>query len=193
MADSSFSSEEPPLRDEISALFVESVFDSQERDFVPEGSLERLITQKSIVEEMRIKAGEEDGLELVDYVLGDGRKLFATAVYVGLTRKKLRQAMDAFRKGGYTNRDLPTLQEEDIIEQPHLEPKAWRATQIKEFLKFRWNFLVPVFAAENIDLQAPHILPFTEKQGVVKGGAFSQVFKVAIHNKHLRNAPAQVR
>jgi hypothetical protein len=103
------------LRKRIFEAFVKSAFDgSYSRKFIPRNSLIRLVTEGSVVVELRFNKArhQPEDAELVTYICSNAVKIFATAVYMKCTGERLRKMMRRLHKHTITDEDLP-MQLED--------------------------------------------------------------------------------
>jgi hypothetical protein len=106
---------------------------------------------------------------------------------------------------GITNDSLATEMEtpesaepvsfaENLVKQDPTD-KLWRVSAREDFSDNIWKAVCPVFSASeaNYNFRTSTILPFSELQKDVKGGAFSTVHKVAIYEGYYNDAHVQVR
>lgn len=183
------------LSDLIIERYAISRFDSEDKHFLPAGTLTKLVTLPSILKELDEdpQAGTEDFTpcidpymqEVADFVGEKATILFATAVDSGLRGPSLSQAMLDLKYDDITDGSLP-IEKKELVEHygQHLDP--WSSTRIHNFCQEQWRFLAPVFSLRNptFDLKYGHILPFISKSSTAKEGAFGQVFSVEIHEAH---------
>jgi serine/threonine protein kinase len=171
--------------------FIDSRFDTTPRSFSPEGSLTRLITESAVISEVAVDNGNKwpGDTELITFIRFDAIKIFATAVYIGLAGKKLRQVMSCLQEHGISDVDLPLRPGMSEGKWKSL-PRIWSKSVERRFCDDQWKFLAPVFTPAQIeyDFAPASILPFTEKVNTQQG-AFSRVFKAVIHQDHLVCGP----
>lgn len=216
MADDSSSSnsdsdDEPVISfaDRILEFQVESEFDRDGRKFFPEKSLDRLLTDQCIRDELAIgletlkpkstirNMSSEELDKLIAYIRTRAKKIFAIIAYIGWPP---RAVMKGLMDGVFDDSFLPIEENLKNAQQPHLltlisKPKGyWTGARITKFYDEQWKFLAPVFfiKAEENDadrvFQKPRIMPFTKRydDGTnVSEGAFGQVSKYEIHPWHL--------
>jgi hypothetical protein len=178
------------LSDRIIDRYVKSTFDPEDKQFLPEGCLQELVTVDTIIEELRDNypgsqdVNREDPTiqRLVRFILEKAMKVFATTVVSGYRGGHLGYSMFECMKMDFTDDSLPVTYD-DIVKR---FGDKWAKTMIHNFFTEQWRFLVPVFSNENIkiDLKPNHILPFIERVSFGKEGAFGQVFRVQVHPRH---------
>jgi hypothetical protein len=198
--------ENPKLSDRILDKYVWSKFDPEAKQFLPEGCIDELVTLESIIKELYEKdqLNPED-LDLqegsvkknfIDFVRGPAKKVFAITVVSGLRGRELGLAMRKFRSINFTDNSLP-VKEGNAAQVACFGNTAspWSKTRIHNFCREQWRFLAPVFSQQKftVNLEPPHILPFIEKDNLVKEGAFGQVFRVEIHPAHQKYPVLKVR
>lgn len=191
------------LSDLIIDRYAISRFDSEEKHFLPAGTLKKLITLPSILKELDEdpQAGTEDFTPCIDPDMQEvanfvGEKatiLFATAVVSGLHGLSLLQAMLDLKDVGITDGSLP-IEQKELKKYCGQNSDPWSSTRIHNFCQEQWKFLAPVFSLRNptFDLKYGHILPFISKSSTAKEGAFGQVFAVEIHEAHQDNLVSDV-
>lgn len=188
--------QELPLSTQIISRYEKSHFDQDQKDFLPAGSLEDLLTEEAIVKELRgdshldleeLLLPPENQL-VVDFIRQDAKRVFAITVIFEFRGEDLRKAMRIFKRINFTDKCLP-VQDESLKGQLCKFPKLWTPARIHKFCREQWCFLSPVFSPQQtmFYLKPNHILPFTEKGSGcdVQEGAFSQVFCIKIHPAHL--------
>ncbi|KAI8955714.1 hypothetical protein F4801DRAFT_574451 [Xylaria longipes] len=190
------------MRDEINDALVESAFDNGRR-FLPARSLERLVTSENIREALAYwDAGDEEIKSLVDFVLGEARKIFV--IIVDNDMIDVGDALKSLRKSGVTDRHLPIPRE--LIECGRMKgrsagkecrhdavlgvfhKKPWRRSPVSEFYHSQWKFLAPVFTPDHKDiiLDMRAILPLVHVGRDARMGFFSEVYEVELHRDHHR-------
>jgi hypothetical protein len=173
----SSSEEETPfslLRSRLKKSQKRSTFEKTPHKFVPEGIIDKFITEKAIQELLCI---QDPKSELVQFVKLRAKKVFAIAVYSNL-EKTLTKVMRWFKKTDLDDDDLPIA--------PHSDGSktTWR----EDFLDNQWIFLAPVFFTTQYshDLNEAHILPFVAKSVDFGRGSFGVVSQYDIHMNHLK-------
>ncbi|KAG4436079.1 hypothetical protein IFR05_008435 [Cadophora sp. M221] len=189
------------LADRITLKYANSRFDDSENPFLPDGCLDSLVTRKSIVEELRDKelTPEEeervlhkDDQTVVDYVLSEGRKVFAITIISGLRGYDLNEAMWGFYENDINDASLPIKNTVIADGVEGFPGSVWGSARRHVFFQEQWRFLAPVFSKENPapDLKPHHILPFIRKGKSISEGASGDVYEVGIHPAHLPEAKA---
>lgn len=204
----------PSLSDQIRGLLKKSHFEPKHPDFLPNGSLDGLITKKSIRRAFWGRKPSNVTSELLDevvnYILAKAEKLFAISLLAGLKDLRLFRVMQFFMYNDICDGNLP-FSEEYLKELPwpFIEPEEateftspeddsddtsvdgssqWDDTDINNFMSHQWEICVPVFSANktNYDIDQQAILPFIEKHTITGNkGAFGEVMRCMIHEKHL--------
>lgn len=193
----------PTLSDQIIAKYVTSKFDEEDKDFLPSGCVNELVTLEAIIKELRDKHQLEDGdldlkneparQEAVDFICREAKKVFAITVVSGLRGDDLEYAMYMFMDNEFNDDSLPA--EFGYLEEYCVEYSVWSKTRAHNFYNKQWKFLSPTFSQRNfnVNLQPNHILPFTKKSSEAKEGAFGHVFEVEIHPAHQEDPILNVR
>lgn len=202
------------LRKRINEKFSASVFDKgPDRDFLPDGSIESLVNEKSVRKALGEKRkiprdGRDESTELLmDFILAKASKVFTiTALVIPL--QDLRAAMEALQKVGICDLDLPLDKlemgvkvipsnedsgsgddgaSESSLEEDGSNTEIWDELTVKKFCLTQWQFLAPVFDRSQFihDLKKDSILPFIRKIGQCDAGSSGIVSKFEIHHKHL--------
>jgi hypothetical protein len=186
--------EEESLGALIVTKYQKSVFDRH--DFLPEGCIEALITEPAVIKELAITEETKDSRKLLNFVLKEGRKIFAILLVSSFKGENLHKAITQFRRKEIGDASLP-ITEETKNNVPFFNPpkKPWNTMSIYNFCEVQWRFLAPVFSSERLSLQlhANHILPFTSQDGDVKSGAFGEVHQVTVHPSHYKDPVLTVR
>jgi hypothetical protein len=190
---SSGKEKEKSLVDQIAMKLERSIFDRH--DFLPEGCIETLITEATVMKEMGItEETKEESRKLLGFILKDGRKIFAILLLSGFEGKTLREVITQFRRKKIGDASLPIT---DKTKVPFfISPKQhWNEWWIRNFYERQWILLAPVFSSErlNLQLRADHVLPFTSQDNDIKSGAFGEVHQVTVHPKHHTNPVLTVR
>ncbi|USP72781.1 Mitogen-activated protein kinase kinase kinase ANP1 [Curvularia clavata] len=175
------------LADRLVMSFVESNFDTMPRSFAPARSLERLITPDTVTIELRrfVSQTDDGGKTMAQFICSKAPKTFATAVYVGLVRKKLYKMMMSMQEHGITDDDLPFVPNST---EHKWEPvrRLWSKPIELQFSDAQWKFHVPIFVdnRQHKELLPSCILPIT-RTSMTQHGAFSMVYKARVHEDHL--------
>lgn len=194
------------LGDDIASLFCTSNFDGSDRDYLPEGCLDSLITAKSIkceldkftqdlhrlkTEDSRRKTREmytdDFRQELGRWIQNNAPRTFATMVHCGLGPLYLLMSMQKCRETKFDDHKLP-------IPTPDSLPESWNTSiwprhKLRDFYDKQWKFLAPVFLKDkyHYDCKKNCIFPFTRENVPPRYGAFSTVYKVTVHEKHQKH------
>lgn len=193
------------LSDALRLSMKKSAFEKTPYTFLPQGALDLIITEATILIALGIKKPTPEDYKLVVYILMRAKRLFATAAYIGLPPDTLYCAMVLFRNTNFSDERLPLEEmsgEEFLkstmsgLEHPlvnlegHVKHKAeriWTFSRIHDFLKAQFSFLAPIISAGQIDYDfGPGlILPFVEHAAQGEG-SFGVVSKCVIHRDHFR-------
>lgn len=198
---SSSSSGEECLSDLILKQSCKSVvFDN--REFFPEGSIEPLITKKSVIDELAIRKEtlqEKSTEEFLDFVLTRGRRLLAILINIGLTGEKLAVATRQFMEIGFGDASLP-ITNDNVHNVPFFGKKTdrqlrWDSRLKREFRFKQFEYLAPIFSKDKLDMEldAQHIFPFVARHGDRKVGGFGEVYQVDPHPAHHKTPILTVR
>ena len=189
------------LGNRISEGLQMSAFDS--RVFLPEGLIEELVLEDAVREELNIPSKKKDEDRIVDFVFTNGhgaKKLFVIALLVGVPKESLwlAKAMLRFRKANVRDSSLPIINQETspaFYDNGGAVLSPWTAITIRNFCNHQWAVLTPVFTDQNLRLylEPGHILPIVEKAHIGSSGAFGEVVRVKLHDKHHRNPILRVR
>ncbi|KAF2120730.1 hypothetical protein BDV96DRAFT_484564 [Lophiotrema nucula] len=182
--------EDQSLEESILAAFETSNFDTQEQDYLPEERIQKLVTRRAIIGELKAQGPNEVIDPLVAWTLDGARKIFAIMVECGLREQQIFASLQGFRQSGFKDASLP-------IEDPrrrkgpapeHFDSRTWNMAKLYNFYRNQWKYLAPVFtdSAFLYHLAPECILPFTIV-GEPKVGAFSSIRKVLVHPDHLRH------
>lgn len=190
------------LSDQIIYDYAISKFDSEEKHFLPAGTLEKLVTKAAILKELHNEEEEQASSadhtppevpeieEITEFIDQKAKKLFAISIVSSLRGEDLLNAMFDLKEVGFTDASLPI--EKALLDKHYND--AWSRTRIHNFCQEQWKFLAPEFSLQspNFDLKVGHILPFISKSSTPKEGAFGQVFKVEIHEAHQKDLVSYV-
>jgi len=191
------------LSDQILDKYVKSKFDHEVKQFLPGGCIDELVTLEAIIKEIvekdQLKPGDLDLQEgsakkkVIDFIREKAKKVFAITVVSGLRGRDLGMAMFQFMGINFIDNSLPV--KEGNLSCFHCPASPWSRVRIHNFCREQWRFLAPIFSQQNfkVDLEPEHILPFIEKDNLVKEGAFGQVFPVEIHPAHQKDPVLNVR
>lgn len=126
----------PMLEDQIFSSFVFSVFpEDRKQRFWPEGSVERIITRRSIInklwfdgdkpvpdEDREISPAQND---LIGFILTSAKKIFTVSLIINLSNDQLKTAMVHFKENGVVDSQLPFDIPLDGTPHPHFQPPLW--------------------------------------------------------------------
>lgn len=175
------------LEDRIFEKCAKSKYGSEKEEYyVPEDSIDELITEETIKEKLStslLSLQPSEQKELVGFITKAAKKVFATTILVGFADSDFCLAMREFRRLGVTDEDLPILDEST---HPALTSPPWTLWKARQFRDNQWRFLVPVFVEGELVymLERDHILPFRSVGSGPKEGTFGTVFEVEIHEAH---------
>lgn len=188
------------LEDQIRRSFVNSVFpeDSPVQKFLPEGAVDRIITRRSIINELwfdgGVTASDEDRElttaenDLVEYILTSAKKIFTISLMSGLANVQLKNAMVHFKENRVLDGQLPF--DIPLNDTPHSDfffpDRPWTRLRKEDFMTEQWKLLAPVFPKVFVTLvlKQNHIFPFTFVNQERKEGTFGAVYQVTIHEAH---------
>jgi hypothetical protein len=199
-SDSSSNGEES-LGDQIVRQFKRSVFDKH--DFLPHGCIDTLITETAVVKELAFteeNLKKDSNGKLLNFILNQGKRIFAIMLIAGFKGKDLHKGMTQFRRNKFGDTSLP-ITEVTKSKVPffgndeNLPTRPWDSTSVRRFCNEQFAFLAPVFSNErlNLKLHAHDILPFISQDDDVKSGAFGEVHQVTVHPSHHKNPVLTVR
>ncbi|GAW12867.1 hypothetical protein ANO14919_022380 [Xylariales sp. No.14919] len=173
------------LCDRIARRFAKSkyCYESGE-DYLPEGSLDDLITEaeisKQLSQSLAFLRSPEKEREFIKFVSQNAKKVFAIATLGKIGGEKVYRAVNDLQ---ITDEKLPI----DATDALLVELLGrWDAEQFGEH---QWKFLAPVFN-ENIlvyHLDKRHILPLMDVGSRPRRGTFGLVSKVKIHEAHQKH------
>lgn len=192
------------LSDKIVVSFKKSMFDPQEKSFLPADQIDNIVTREAIREEFQAAPrfdpealSPEDLEEIIDFVETKAKRVFAISCLSNLRGGELVWAMCSFSDSEFVDTDLP-FKDGNFAKDPFCRDEKdspWADARIHNFKKEQWSLLAPVFSPEHftIELEPEHILPFTRKESTMKQGGFGQVFQVDIHPAHQKDPVKNVR
>jgi hypothetical protein len=202
--------EKENFADVVSRNFAKSTFDTQERSYLPETCIKGhpsnttvsgLITLASVEQEFKRASTYEgyklQGLdEVISWIVLAARRVFATTVQCHLNPENLVISMLDFYEADFDDTFLPIQDPRAPDAFSDRPPRTaaflseiWTEQRHDEFFSLQWSCLAPVFVPDEYeyDLQSQCILPFIKVPEVVaRGGSFSSVFKVTVHQDHQR-------
>lgn len=189
-----FEMDQPLLEDQIWDQFEENHFPyGWKQSYLPRGRLRELITRSSIIQEFTRGRDRTpvDG-SLIGFILTSAQKLLAITLIAGITSSRLHQTMIIFKRFNFTDGQLPVTSEDQRFPWPTLK---WSVVEQRRFKDSQWMFLVRILrddgAIKKIGNQ--EILPFRLVNEQQITGAFSDVWKVAIHEAHQERPMRMVR
>ncbi|CCC11728.1 unnamed protein product [Sordaria macrospora k-hell] len=167
--------------------------------FLPEGLLDRFLTEKSVRRELtKNNISPDDVDDLVAFAVHRAPKIFATLLQADYQGDRLLTAMQYFRKYAIGDEFLP-ITEENRSRVPFLVNQEWLWTKRAEkiFCEKQWAFraaeLPPRSADEMIlKLDANAILPFVKAERS-DSGAFGDVYRVLPSESNIRLAKLKGR
>jgi hypothetical protein len=183
----------PDLAANILARYASATFHDPKRTYLPENAIKELIVQASIEQELAkiehkptkgtIKYDRHYRSQLAGWVREEAPKIFGITIQCDLGAHHLLLAMMTFKRFKFNDKSLPLV---DASPSDIFPEKLWTPTKLDNFLEKQWKYLVPVFKRSeyDYDLKAECIFPFTSDGVVPKDGAFSSVYRVAIHEHH---------
>lgn len=205
--------EDPPpsLGDKFLSHLERSKF-GEKQEFLPEGYLDRLFTRQALKDDLfvdKVSFDAEDE-KLIDFITRSAKKVFATAYCVlGSGGSALLPTMMYFQSIGFSDKALPieNLQTVGRTRDAQREVpfpfnrnrnitlrRTWAPMRIRNFYQSQWMFLAPVFSRGHFHhiLSPDVVLPFIWVNNVTKGGRFSKVYEVEIHECHQQLLDAKV-
>ncbi|RSL88111.1 hypothetical protein CDV31_016122 [Fusarium ambrosium] len=183
------------LLDHIHHTLAFSVFDQKPRRFCPNGSIDTLITEKSVT-------------SLAEFISVSAKKLFAILVLNGSHGQLLKRRMEFFREKDITDLSLPlheswwddnywhgaSRDRSRSIDESNYDSggsceneELWPLSRVERFCHAQRWFLVPIFSDTGLsyDFEADTILPFTEREHNVNHGGFERITRYRIHERHI--------
>ena len=105
------------LSDVLRLSMKKSAFDKTPYIFLPQGALDSIITEATILIAMGVTKPTPEDCELAAYILTKAKRLFGTAAYVELRPKTLYKAMVLLRNTNFTDERLPLeeMTEENLL------------------------------------------------------------------------------
>ncbi|KAL2672193.1 hypothetical protein Neosp_012894 [[Neocosmospora] mangrovei] len=193
MSDGSITATESeiPLTDCIVASYARSkISTDREQKYLPEGSVERLITPSSIREELSDIPIEPELLDnLISFIVTRAKKVFTITILSQLSGLDLYNAIKTFQDVGFDDDKLPVLPDRhaDLMSAAFKGRRLWNAVRKEAFLTDQWGLLVPVFTKPQLmhSLQESAILPLERVSSAFKGGTFGDVYEATVHPAHM--------
>jgi len=152
------------------------------RDFVPEGSLNKILTRRAIKEYLEHNLEDNFNSDtLLKYIYDGAKKLFAALLCIDVLNDTTRlEAIKLFQSQGITDDDLPV--QSDVLDGLSL-PSLGISNPWTRLHQTQWLFLAPTFRIATRDnayhhLTENHPLPFIDYDEVELG-------KCRIHPRHL--------
>lgn len=181
------------LGDQIMEALVVSTFPpGSHQVYMPEGHLDQLITEQSIIGELagmfnlssQKQADVHINESLIEYILKSATKVFAISLICGVEAGALRKAMEVFKSNGFDDGNLP-VKFTDSGETPWSQ-LHWPSLVTHKFRQRQWMFLVPVFRRGMLDvnLEPHHILPFALAPSEKPEGRSHNLWEVTVHEAH---------
>lgn len=190
------------LGDQIMEALVVSTFPpGSHQVYMPEGHLDRLITEQSVIGELTgmfdVSLNEQTDIHvdegLIDYILKSAKKVLAISLICGVEAGSLHESMKAFQSASFDDDSLP-IQATDPREIPWSQLQ-WTELVAHKFRQRQWMFLVPVFrrGVLNVDLEPHHILPFALAANEKPEGRSQNLWEVTVQEAHQEEAMRKVR
>lgn len=198
------------LSDLLRLRMEKSAFEKTPYNFLPQGALDSLITKKTIFRAMGITCATKSDSILAFYILTKAKRLFATAVYIGLPPRVLHKAMRLFLLHNFQDSKLPLEEmngkqflsnKKSGVQHPLIRMEGrrfgketiWTFPRVHAFLEEQFKFLAPVMSTRqpNHDF-GNRILPFVKKHAAQAEGSFGLIYKYEIHPDHIQQAAGQV-
>lgn len=181
------------LGDQIMEGLVVSTFPpGSHQVYMPEGYLDQLITEQSIIGELagmfsRMSQEQTDTRVdegLIEFILKLAKKVFALSLICGVEAGALHEAMKIFKSTNFGDDNLP-LKFTDSDKTPW-SLLRWPELVTHKFRQRQWMFLVPVFrrAMLNVNLEPHHILPFALASNERPEGRSHNLWEVTVHEDH---------
>ncbi|KAL2280883.1 hypothetical protein FJTKL_12195 [Diaporthe vaccinii] len=174
------------------ALVVSTFPPGSHQVYMPEGHLDQLITEQSIIGELagmfnlssQKQADAHINEGLIEYILKSATKVFAISLICGVEAGALRKAMEVFKSNGFDDGNLP-VKFTDSGETPWSQ-LYWPSLVTHKFRQRQWMFLVPVFRRGmlDVDLEPHHILPFALAANEKPEGRSHNLWEVTVHEAH---------
>ncbi|KAG8157978.1 hypothetical protein KVR01_012250 [Diaporthe batatas] len=188
---SSRSEQAKSLRDALATSLQFSVFpDSTNIHFIPNGTVDTLVTPASVANELfpinpaeRLTPSKREvDQALVNYVAASAKKLLIISI-LNNPSCGLRAAMEAFKTHQFGDDDLPVIEAENQFPPCFYQ---WDLLSRRNFRSDQWKVLVPVFPKvfTRFHFGTEIILPFTYVDPVRKEGTFGDVYQVTILKSH---------
>ncbi|KAM5341793.1 hypothetical protein ACJ41O_014824 [Fusarium nematophilum] len=187
----SASASEVSLADSIVASYVKSkISTDREQKYLPEGSINRLITASSIRAELSDISLEGKELDLVvDFIVTRARKVFTIAVLAQLGGLDLFKAIKTFHDVGLDDDNLPILadRDADLVSLAFKPRRLWNSVRKERFFEDQWGVVVRVFTKQQLrhSLEESSILPLERVSDAFKGGTFGDVYEATVHRSHM--------
>lgn len=173
-SDSDTSVEGWSLRTALLRVSRKSMFDTTPHPFVPEGEVDRIVNAEAVMTSLNPTQPLSTDRELLDFILARAKKVFAIAV---LAQSPLTKAMEWFKAKSIDDSQLPIK----------TQTTRWSAKWRGEFYDHQWRFFAPVFVTTNYShtFEEARILPFISMSLVSDEGAFGEVSRAVIHERHM--------
>lgn len=205
-------SESLRLSDRLRLHMKKSAFVKTPYEFLPQNILDSIITEATVRHAMAFTKSTPDARELIAYILVEAKRVFATAVYIGLEPDTLYETMVLFKNTSFSDKRLPleVMREEQLTRyviggrlHPLLElegrdqddaKRIWTPLRVHDFSKKQFKFLAPIIRLGKRDHNFGNlILPFVKKHAAQNEGSFGMVSQYKIHSHHFDIPSKQVR
>lgn len=192
-------SDDDSLSSQIREKLTRSVFDHIQKEFLPRGVLDELITNEVVRRELAMD-GTDYEKDLVDYIINNAKKLFVVTLLTGMsTERRANQPSElelamlffAYGKPQINDSSLPILFDHTKTQPPFYNSKKkcrkpWDVAKISSFIRDQWVVRAPVFSPDTpeLELDPGDMFPVIYKRPGVESGAFGEVSRVTIHPDH---------
>lgn len=186
-----------PLADKMIDVYKKSEFDG-DREFVPAYCLDKMLTQKAVIDELGVDEDATKVKELASWIVKSCQKIFATTILCGFKPPSLFSVMQEFMIKGFDDANLPVqyADENDDNRWPDcFQTEHWSRLSRRSFKWEQWKVQVPIFedAKINVSLHKDQILPIISSDENPREGAFGTVYQVTIHPDHIESPMRKVR
>lgn len=173
----------------VDELYELEVSNFEHKKFVPLPRLIEYFTTEKIPSLLDDKVQSYEREEVVNPILKNGVRLFATLVVINNV-----DSVSAFLKSdNFSGRDLDSKLP---LNEPTISNIVTNATKRQRFLQEQWKFLAPVLRNDQAcrELDGQTILPSTSRTLHTGKGAFGDIYKIEImpHNSLIHHTEGSV-
>jgi hypothetical protein len=163
------------IRAKLNTGSCSSMFATPPYKFIPEGLVDELVSPEVVRRAFKIGEPSDKEQLLIDFVLERARRVFAVAVWA---KVDVKRAMGWFKHNDIDDLKLPIK----------VQTSEWKSRWRSEFYDEQWRFFAAVFVTTSFshDFDEARVLPFTSMSSVSDEGAFGEVYKVTVHQNHMR-------